>query len=117
VTGACLAVGADLFRRLGGFDPGFPNNYNDVDLCFRARRIGERIVCRRVPGLIHAECQTRPGVVRFDERYRFFLVWGDVLASPDPYYSPALAPTEAIALNAGAGAGHRALLAGRFGPE
>ncbi len=99
VTGACLAIRKELFARLGGFDPTFPNNYNDVDLCFRVRSEGFRVICVPAPGLIHAECQSRPGIVRFEERYRFYERWADLLRRPDPYYSTSLAPTETIALN------------------
>jgi GT2 family glycosyltransferase len=111
VTGACLAVRKDLFGRLGGFDTLFPNNYNDVDLCFRVRSQGYRVICVAVPGLIHAECQSRPGIVRFEERYRFYERWADLLGSPDPYYSPALAPTEKISLNLSGDGWYRSLLA------
>ncbi len=113
VTGACLAIRAATFRGLGGFDPEFPNNYNDVDLCLRAREAGLDIVCVAAPGLIHAECQTRPGLVRFQERYRLFQRWGHLLSRPDPYYSPSLAPSEQIVLDLGSGGGYRPLLAGR----
>jgi GT2 family glycosyltransferase len=111
VTGACLAIRKNLFGRLGGFDTLFPNNYNDVDLCFRVRSHGYRVICVPVPGLIHAECQSRPGIVRFEERYRFYERWADLLRSPDPYYSPALAPTEKIALNLNNDRWYRSLLA------
>ncbi len=99
VTGACLAIRADLFRQLDGFDEAFPVNYNDVDLCFRVREHGLGVICVAVPGLIHRECQSRPGVVRFVERYAFHKRWAKFLRQPDPYYSPSLAPTEEIALN------------------
>ena len=111
VTGACLAIRKDLFGRLGGFDTLFPNNYNDVDLCFRVRSHGYRVICVPVPGLIHAECQSRPGIVRFEERYKFYDRWADLLSVPDPYYSPALSPTEKIALNLSGDRWHRSLLA------
>jgi GT2 family glycosyltransferase len=111
VTGACLAIRKDLFGRLGGFDTLFPNNYNDVDLCFRVRSHGYRVICVPVPGLIHAECRSRPGIIRFEERYRFYERWADLLHSPDPYYSPALAPTEKIALNLSDDHWYRSLLA------
>jgi O-antigen biosynthesis protein len=111
VTGACLAVRKDLFGSLGGFDTIFPNNYNDVDLCFRARSKGYRVICVRVPGLIHSECQSRPGIVRFEERYTFFQRWADLLGSADPFYSRALAPTERIALNLSDDPWYRSLLA------
>jgi O-antigen biosynthesis protein len=110
VTGACLAIRKDVFSRAGGFDNLFPNNYNDVDLCFRVRSRGYRVICAAAPGLIHSECQTRPGIVRFEERYRFYERWADLLGKPDPYYSPALAPTEKIALNLSADRWHRPLL-------
>ena len=111
VTGACLAIRTDLFRELGGFDSGFANNYNDVDLCFRVRERGLDVVCVPVSGLIHAECQTRPGLVRFEERHRFFSKWWHVLSRPDPYYSESLAPTEFIQLNLTHSPGFRNLLA------
>ncbi|HEY7335593.1 MAG TPA: glycosyltransferase [Bryobacteraceae bacterium] len=99
VTGACLAVRKDVFQELGGFDTGFPTNYNDVDLCLRMRERGYKIINVAAPGLIHAECQTRQGIVRFHERFHFFERWGDVLRSPDLYYSTSLSPTEKIALD------------------
>ncbi len=110
VTGACLAIRKNLFGRLGGFETLFPNNYNDVDLCFRVRSHGYRVICVPVPGLIHAECQSRPGIVRFEERYRFYERWAELLSVPDPYYSPALAPTEKIALNLSGDRWYRSLL-------
>jgi GT2 family glycosyltransferase len=113
VTGACLAMRKDLFHRLGGFDTQFPNNYNDVDLCFRVRSHGYRVICVPVPGLIHAECRSRPGVVRFEERYRFYSRWADLLGRPDPFYSPALTPAETIALNLNGDRWYRSLLAPR----
>ena len=111
VTGACLAIRTELFESLGRFDTGFPNNFNDVDLCLRARERGYDVVCVYAPGLIHSECATRRGIVRFEERYRFYAKWANALAQPDPYYSESLAATESISLNLGPGAGFRALLA------
>jgi GT2 family glycosyltransferase len=110
VTAACLCLPSDLFRSLGGFDTEFPNNYNDVDLCFRARANGYRVVCVAAPGLIHAECTTRQGIVRFEERYRFFKKWDSILGRPDPYYSPNLAATEIIQLDLIGKSGFRFLL-------
>jgi GT2 family glycosyltransferase len=111
VTGACLAIRSGLFRRLGGFSAEFPGNYNDVDLCFRARERGLAVVCVPVPGLIHRECATRRGIVRFEERYRFYKRWASYLERPDPYYSPSLAPTERIQLNLEGDPGPRTLSA------
>ncbi|HEY6341552.1 MAG TPA: glycosyltransferase [Bryobacteraceae bacterium] len=111
VTGACLAIRRELFAEVGGFDEQFPNNYNDVDLCLRLRSRGYRVECVAAPGLIHAGCQSRPGVVTFEERYRFCARWADMLAVPDPYYSPCLSPTEEVSLNLTADSWRRALMA------
>jgi GT2 family glycosyltransferase len=40
VTGACLLISAELWRTLGGFDEGYFNGCEDVDLCFRAAELG-----------------------------------------------------------------------------
>jgi len=40
VTGACFGLRASVWRQLGGFDEGFRNGCEDVDLCLRARRAG-----------------------------------------------------------------------------
>jgi GT2 family glycosyltransferase len=110
VTGACLAIRSELFQRLGGFDATFPNNYNDADLCFRVRASGYDVVCVPVPGLIHYECQSRRGIVRFEERYRLYGRWMEILSRPDPYYSVSLSATERIALNPGDDCWYRPML-------
>ena len=40
LTGACVLVKRALWQQLGGFDEGYVNGGEDVDLCFRARAIG-----------------------------------------------------------------------------
>ncbi len=42
-SGACMAVRADAFRRLGGFDADFFAHMEEIDLCWRAWRTGWRI--------------------------------------------------------------------------
>lgn len=59
LTGACLAVRRDLFVDvLHGFDDGYVNGYEDVDLCLRARAAG--LLCRYEPAstVVHHESQT-----------------------------------------------------------
>jgi GT2 family glycosyltransferase len=90
VTGACLAIRKDLFQQLGGFDPSFPVNYNDTDLCLRARQAGYRVLCEAGAVLCHRECQTRKGGVSFVERERWYGRWAAELDRGDPFYSPHL---------------------------
>jgi N-acetylglucosaminyl-diphospho-decaprenol L-rhamnosyltransferase len=44
VYGTFMAVRCDLFRELGGFDPRYFLYGEDVDLCFRAARLGRRTI-------------------------------------------------------------------------
>jgi GT2 family glycosyltransferase len=43
VSGACLLVRTDVYRALGGFDPGYPFYFEDVDLCRAAARAGHEV--------------------------------------------------------------------------
>jgi O-antigen biosynthesis protein len=90
VTGACLAIRRQVWDELGGFDPRFPVNYNDADLCLRARRLGYRVVLEARAALTHEESQTRPAGVRPEELALFASLWGDVLERHDPYFHPEL---------------------------
>jgi GT2 family glycosyltransferase len=55
VTAACMAIRAEVFRMLGGFDEGLPLAYNDVDLCLRLRAAGWRIIWTPAAELMHHE--------------------------------------------------------------
>ena len=58
VTGAALAIRAQDFRRLGGFDTDYYNTYEDVDLCLRVRRDGGRVVYVPTSVAYHFESMT-----------------------------------------------------------
>jgi len=88
VTGACMAVRRDVFRELGGFDERFPVNYNDVDLCLRARETGYRVLIETAAVLRHDEARTRVPGTTLIERDLFQEVWGGRLE--DPFYSSLL---------------------------
>ncbi len=94
VTGACLGIRKSLFQELGGFDLLFPVNFNDVDLCLRARQAGYRVIYEACAVLQHDECQTRSAGVRSEERRMFLTRWSDLLADGDPFYSPNLTQDE-----------------------
>ncbi len=60
VTGACLAIRAGVFRDLGGFDAGFYNGYEDVDLCLAATQAGWKIWYTAESTVVHYESQSGP---------------------------------------------------------
>ena len=43
VTGACLAIRRSDFEAVGGFDEGFLNGGEDIDLCFKVAALGKSI--------------------------------------------------------------------------
>jgi GT2 family glycosyltransferase len=59
VTGACMAVRRAVFEALGGFDEGYRNGFEDVDLCLRVGERGERVIYQPASALYHLESQTQ----------------------------------------------------------
>jgi O-antigen biosynthesis protein len=91
VTGACMAIRREVFDQLSGFDSSFPVNYNDVDLCLRARQAGYEVIYEPAAKLEHYESHTRSPGVSWQERELWHERWGDFLEKGDPYYSRHLA--------------------------
>ncbi len=60
VTGACFLIRRSLFQDVGGFDEGYVNGFEDVDLCFRVRERGHTVVYQPKSAVIHLESET-PG--------------------------------------------------------
>lgn len=64
VPSACILVRADLFREIGGFDPGIPFFGESLDFCWRAHLTGARVMA--VPA---ARVRHRGGIeARLDHR-------------------------------------------------
>lgn len=89
VSGASLAIRRDLFERLGGFHEDFaPAYYEDVDLAFRVRATGYRVLYQPHSRVVHFEGMSAgrdemapTGMKRFQAINREKLVqrWGDAL--------------------------------------
>ncbi|NOS78022.1 MAG: glycosyltransferase [Nitrospira sp.] len=77
VTAACLLIRRPVFAELGGFDEGFLNGFEDVDLCLRVREKQGRIVYQPRSILYHLESQT-PGRKQHDQAnaHRLQQRWG-----------------------------------------
>jgi GT2 family glycosyltransferase len=98
VTGACMAIRQSVFSSIGGFDEDFPVNYNDVDLCLRARHAGYQVVIEPHALLRHSECASRLPGIGIEERDLWEERWAVLLRRPDPYYNPNLSATREQAI-------------------
>lgn len=58
VTAACMLVRKETFEKVAGFDEGFVNGFEDIDLCLRIRQIGKKVVYQPKSCLYHLESQT-----------------------------------------------------------
>ncbi|NYE96548.1 GT2 family glycosyltransferase [Psychromicrobium silvestre] len=59
VNSAGMLVRRDVWQQLGGFDPALPGTGDDVDLCWRNRLAGHRVVV--VPSARMSHLRDRPG--------------------------------------------------------
>ena len=92
VTGACLAISTDTWRRVGGMDERLAVTWNDVDLCLQVRKAGLRVVWTPRATLLHRESVTRgleaadpAKLARFrDEQALVRAEWGEALEH-DPF--------------------------------
>lgn len=100
VTGAFLAVRADLFQSVGGFEEvTMAVGYSDIDFCLKVRNQGRHIVYAADIELVHYESRSRGrnetrGRVAWDQGELTSLRkrWGARLDF-DPAYNPAWATT------------------------
>ena len=76
VTGACMLVRRELFEGLGGFDEGYRNGCEDVDLCLSAREAGYRVRYEPASVLFHHEgtsegrfAHVQANLIRLRERW------------------------------------------------
>ena len=59
VTGAGLALRRSTWDRLGGLDPGYwPAYYEELELCWRARAVGDRVVIEPRAVMRHHEAES-----------------------------------------------------------
>jgi len=83
VTAACAAMRRETFVQIGGFSETLPANFNDVDLCYKVRHHGYRIVYVAPVELYHFESRSRERAVHDWERDLVRGRWG--LPVDDPY--------------------------------
>jgi GT2 family glycosyltransferase len=97
VTGACLVVRKEIFKKVGGLDAeNLKIACNDVDFCLKVNALGYRNVYTPFATLYHHESATRgyedtpEKKLRFKKELEFMLEkWGNKINN-DPMYSPNL---------------------------
>lgn len=87
MTGACVSIRRELWTELGGFDEGYVNGCEDVDLCLRAEAAG-RTNAIALRSSVRHHVSTTPGRKSRDEAntFRLTLRWQErlaVLGQPD----------------------------------
>ena len=77
VTGACVLLDRTLWQQLGGFDEGYINGSEDVDLCFRALAAGRvnavalrSVVRHHVSASAGRKARDEENTCRFTRRWR-----------------------------------------------
>ncbi|HET6556932.1 MAG TPA: glycosyltransferase family 2 protein [Prolixibacteraceae bacterium] len=68
-TGACIFVRADLFHQTGGFDAAFWAHMEEIDLCWRLKNLGYRIVYTPHSRVYHVG----GGTLSYDNPRKLFL--------------------------------------------
>ncbi len=90
VTGAVFATRRGPMEAVNGFDERFSLDFNDVDLCFKMRMLGYRIVYTPFAEMTHHEkASRRSEIAPGDQVARYLRKWSNVLAE-DPMFSPQL---------------------------
>lgn len=92
VTAAAMMVKSDVFDQLGGFDPVFARDFNDVDFCLRARSLGYRVAWTPYAHLVHHEGASIVRRKADPHEHKAFVQRWETILRADPYYSPALNP-------------------------
>ena len=86
LTGACVATRQTTFYEVGGFSELFPNNYNDVDLCYKLQLAGYRCLWTPDATLYHFESKSRETPIEDWERDLASKYWGRFITTgPDSH--------------------------------
>ncbi|MDO8507922.1 MAG: glycosyltransferase family 2 protein [bacterium] len=88
VTAACMAIKKDVFEEAGGFDDGYVNGMEDIDLCFKVKKLGYRIFYCSDSLVIHHESVSEGRYKATNKNEEIFLKkWkGGVIPDEERYY-------------------------------
>lgn len=94
VTGACLMLRTEVFRKIGRFYEGLAVEFNDIDLCLRLRNAGYSVVWTPFAELYHFESMTRGRNDTIEKMKHFYSAASECLrrnladgSAYDPFYN------------------------------
>jgi hypothetical protein len=95
VTGAALLTRKDIWMKVGGMNPDFPLNLNDIDYCLKVRQAGYPVLMIPASKLIHLESRSRYDSLtardwKTTSQELSSLIDIYNLEGEDPFYSPHL---------------------------
>jgi hypothetical protein len=90
VTGAVFATRRSAMERVGGFDPRFTLEFNDLDLALRMRLMGLRIVYTPFAELAHREMASRGRAPPAADQTALFMQRWRAFLADDPAWHPRL---------------------------
>lgn len=81
VEGSCMYIRRDLLNEIGFFDEGYGMGYREeVDLCFRAREVGWKVVSCPTAEVVHFVSQTHGRLNITNDTHEYFMSkWGTPL--------------------------------------
>lgn len=83
VTAACVALRREVYEQVGGMCEALPVNYNDVDLSYKVRQAGYRVLCLADCELYHFESRSRDMSAISEAETGFVRArWGVPVADP-----------------------------------
>lgn len=85
VSGACMMIRADLFRRLSGFDENFFMYVEDMELCFRGKKMGFEIYFYPNIDVVHEEHGSSNRGFAVNEIYKGLLYFYKEHKSPQQF--------------------------------
>lgn len=88
VTAACMAIKKDVFEEAGGFDEGYVNGMEDIDLCLKVKKLGYKIFYCPDSLVVHHESVSEGRYKATNKNEEIFLEkWkGKVTPDEEKYY-------------------------------
>ena len=86
ITGACMMTPMRVYQEVGGYTEALAVNFNDIDYCFKVRKMGLSVMSAPGVELVHMESASRAGFADEREVEWFQNKWAEE-TSLDPFYN------------------------------